>query len=277
MTSLVVIPAAAAPPAMSCSPDDWLRGRVASVNDRLELTLTDGTNLKIAGIDPPVPTPNDPELDAEASAKLAAWLDGREVLFRPVGERVDRWGRTVALVSAPTQTTTIAVGEALLDAGLARFGPGPGTGPCRRQFLAAEARARDEGLGLWADPYYAVLSATDRGAFDERSATNVVVEGVVTSVEENRFRTDLRFGGRRGYDFSVTVLPRHRKRFEAEGIALRELEGRNLRVRGLLDLRFGPRIEISSPDEIEVLGDGSRLGGTAAATRDHIPASADRH
>ena len=278
MHLVVTAPASAAPvlKTTSCSLDGALRGRVASVNERLELTLADGATLKIAGIDPPVPTPNDPELDAEARAKLAAWLDGREVLFRPVGERADRWGRTVALVSAPMETATISVGEALLDAGLARFSPGPGTRPCSNRFLAAEVRARDQKLGLWADPYYAVLSATDRGAFDEKSATNVVVEGVVTSVEQGRFRTDLHFGQRRGYDFSVTILPRHRKRFEAEGIDLRDLDGRNLRVRGLLDLRFGPRIEIASPEEIEILENAPRHEALSSVTSDQVPGPADR-
>lgn len=32
-----------------------------------------------------------------------------------------------------------------------------------------------------------------------------------------------------------------------------DLVGRTLRVRGLLDLRFGPQIEIASPDEIELI------------------------
>jgi hypothetical protein len=31
------------------------------------------------------------------------------------------------------------------------------------------------------------------------------------------------------------------------------LKGEVLRVRGLLDLRFGPQIEVSNPDEIELV------------------------
>jgi hypothetical protein len=36
---------------------------VAAVDERLDLTLADGTRLKIAGIDPVRPTPDAPERD----------------------------------------------------------------------------------------------------------------------------------------------------------------------------------------------------------------------
>jgi hypothetical protein len=34
------------------------------------------------------------------------------------------------------------------------------------------------------------------------------------------------------------------------------LIGRDLRIRGLLDMRFGPQIEIASPDAIELIAGG---------------------
>jgi hypothetical protein len=43
------------------------------------------------------------------------------------------------------------------------------------------------------------------------------------------------------------------KIFEQAGFDFEALIGRRLRVRGLLDLRFGPQIEISSADEIELI------------------------
>lgn len=43
----------------------------------------------------------------------------------------------------------------------------------------------------------------------------------------------LYFRPHQGWDFSVTIY---------------------VRVRGLLDTRFGPQIEISNPDEIEIIG-----------------------
>lgn len=225
------------------------------VNERLELVLADGKVLKIAGLDPPGPTPDDPDLDLSNAKKAAAWLAGREILYRPLSSRPDRWGRIPALAFLATQRqkAPVSIGEALIQAGFARFIPQPGTSPCRSTLLYAEARARSERLGLWADPYYAVLSAHDRDSFNEKAATNIIVEGEVQGISVGPFRTNLYFGPRRGYDFSITILPRNVTLFEAAGLKPSVLNGKKIRVRGLLDLRFGPQIEVSSPDEVELI------------------------
>ena len=59
-----------------CPDEGGPRGRVASVNERLELTLESGIRLKIAGVDPPRPTPGDPDLDvrrARPAHSMACW------------------------------------------------------------------------------------------------------------------------------------------------------------------------------------------------------------
>ena len=76
-------------------------GRVVSVDERLDLTLEDGTRLKIAGIDPARPTPDNPDLDGRARENLANWLIGQSVKFRPLQPGQDRWGRVIAMVFAP--------------------------------------------------------------------------------------------------------------------------------------------------------------------------------
>lgn len=65
----------------------------------------------------------------------------------------------------------------------------------------------------------------------------------------------LYFGPRQGWDFSVAIVPHSSKGYAAAHAAVASLTGRLVRVRGLLDTRFGPQIEISSPDEIEVIGE----------------------
>jgi hypothetical protein len=66
-------------------------------------------------------------------------------------------------------------------------------------------------------------------------------------------RTYLEFASRREPAFEVTILQRNVRKFEQAGYDFHALVGRTLRVRGLLDLRFGPQIEISSTDEIELI------------------------
>ncbi|WP_146030177.1 hypothetical protein [Methylocella silvestris] len=248
---------------------DLEKAHVISVDERLELMLDDGRRLKIAGLDPPRPTPGGPELDVETAKKLSAWLSGKPVLFRPVFTAPDRWGRIIAEVfapaGAPEGAAPISVAGAALDAGLARFESGAAGRRCRAFLLAAEGAARTAALGLWTDPYYAVIAAEDRASFAEKTGTSVIVEGRVARVEEDKFRVLLLFGERRGWDFSVTILQRNRKLFTAAGLDVSTLKDKTVRVRGLLDTRFGPQIEIERPDEIEAMTQGQ--DAAAASSR----------
>lgn len=255
-----------------CPTDGTTPGRVISVNERLELTLEDGSQLKIAGIDAPRPTPDDPDLDTTARDRLTNWLAGRDIMFRPIGAGPDRWGRIVAFVfaSAPEQigpeSARMPLGEAVIDAGLARYEAGAAARPCRAALLAAETGARASGLGLWADPYYAIIAASDRQSFAEKAGTSVIVEGRVAGVENRGSRTILSFGPRQGWGFSVRILPRNMKIFDAAGLSLAAFAGKTVRVRGLLDTHFGPHIEISNPDEVELIGQAQDATATLSGS-----------
>ncbi len=245
-------------------------GRVKTVSERLELTLEDGRLLKVSGLDPPRPTPDNPDLDIDSSVKLAGWLVGKDVAFRVLAARPDRWGRLAAEVFAPMDASTSParpLAQAAIEAGLARFEPDVAAPPCRTELLAAEARARAAALGLWADPYYAVIAAGDHDAFAEKAGTSIIVEGRVTGVDQGGCRTTLLFGPRRGWDFSVTILQRNTKIFTAAGLDLNSFKGRTIRVRGLLDMRFGPQVEVSNPDEIEAITKGKDEAGPESAPR----------
>jgi len=242
-------------------------GRVAAVNERLDLTLEDGAQLKIAGIEPVRPTPDDPERDVKAREDLASWLLGQIVEYRRLEPGHDRWGRAAAFVFAAVpggtgetgarQTQNIPllpVGESILEAGLGRYEPSIPDDPCRNALLAAEARARASGLGLWADRYYAALGPGGGEPVAELAGSTVIFEGTVSVVHVQRPRITLHLGRRPGVNFSVTLVPRNSKAFEAAISRLAGLSGQTVRARGLLDLRFGPQIEISNLDAVEVLG-----------------------
>ncbi|MGH6844344.1 MAG: thermonuclease family protein [Methylocella sp.] len=251
-----------------CPGDGSTSGKVVSVDERLELTLENGIRLKNAGVDAPRPTPGDPDLDVRARDRLSQWLGGQEIFFRPLEPGLDRWGRIVAFIFAVAPESAngpapVPVGAALIDAGLARYEPSAAARPCRSVLLAAEAGARASGLGLWADPYYAIIAAADRRSFAEKAGSSVIVEGRISGIASRRPRITLYFGPRHGWDFSVTILPRNNKIFEAAYSSLAGLTGQTVRVRGLLDTRFGPQIEISDPDEVEAVGQGQ---GTAAGS-----------
>jgi endonuclease YncB( thermonuclease family) len=245
----------------TCPPAARSSGLVVAIDDHLDLTLDEGTRLKLAGIDPPQPTPDDPDLDTRVRGELAGWLLGQEVAYMAAEPGRDRWGRLVAFAWAPAPQPAdgqsrppLSVGEALIDAGLARYEPSPAAHPCRSALLAAEASARAARLGLWADPYYAVIEAGARERFSDKAGSSIIVEGRVAGISARGGRLTFYLGPRKGLEISVTLLPSSSKAFEAAYASLAGLSGERVRVRGLLNTRFGPQIEISSPDAVEVTG-----------------------
>ena len=125
---------------------------------------------------------------------------------------------------------------------------------CRTNRLAAEEAARANGLGLWADPYYGVVAATALEDLRQRDGRFVIVEGVVRRVGQGRSRIYLDFGGREG--FTAVAATRQAKAFERAGFALAGLAGARIRVRGAMDNRFGLRMTLSAPDQIERVTQG---------------------
>ncbi|HTV31530.1 MAG TPA: OB-fold nucleic acid binding domain-containing protein [Methylocella sp.] len=239
-----------------------LHGKVAAVDERLDLLLDDGQKLKIVGVDPPRPTPQTPDLDLVSRGRLALWLTNRTIFFRLADQNIDRWDRRPAFVYAsvpaganPQGHEWLSVGEALLDAGLGRYEADIRASPCRDQLLAAEARARKAKLGLWSDPYYAVLSATDPSclaSLSEKAGTVVLVKGRIRNVTGRKPRIMLELETGRDWNLSVAIYAGG-KSFEAFHAALSDLAGRYVLVRGLLDVRYGPQIELSHPDDIDVV------------------------
>lgn len=235
---------------------------IAAVEARLELRLVDGRLLRLAGLDPPQQTPDDPDLGETARMRLGALLVGKAVSLHLLSGTHDRWGRFPALVFTTDGSGAAAglTGTAVAT-GLGRYLAEPGAHACRDALLAAEDKARLAKLGLWSDPYYALLGVDDHAAFMERSGTIVVAEGRLTGVLPSPYRTTLRFAAPTeiqsgqhqsgGHMLVATILPHAMKAFEAQKVDVHALIGQRLRFRGLLDLRFGPRIELTSPDQVE--------------------------
>jgi micrococcal nuclease len=244
--------------APSCDPDPTDSPvTIAAVSDTLDVTLADGRTLRLAGLDAPLATEGSPDLPARARDALKAWSAAPDgVVLHALGSGLDRWGRVSAQLFRKDATDAPTSGaKALILAGLARARPETVAQNCFSTLLAAEAEARAERRGLWADPRYAVLDAADTKGLAAQAGGMVLVQGFL-HLHESRGALYLALGRDRG-GFVAVVSRRDAQRFGKAGLDLADYEGTPVRLRGDLDMRFGPRLRLVDPDAIESLEPGS--------------------
>ncbi|MBK9081395.1 MAG: hypothetical protein IPL88_04610 [Rhizobiales bacterium] len=235
-----------------CAPAGGAPERIVAVTDRLEFRLADGRLVRSPGLAAaPADFLGSPAGEAARRA-LAQAAEGRAALVEPLGGP-DRWGRAPSRLFFLDERAPAEAGELALSLGAARLGDAGEAGRCGPALRKAEAAARAAGLGLWSDPYYAVLDAGDGAGLAMRDGQFVLVEGVVRRVGTGRVRVYLDFGPRRD-DFSVTILKRRAPSFQASGLTLAALAGRRVRVRGVVEAGPGPRMEIAGPGALELIG-----------------------
>jgi endonuclease YncB( thermonuclease family) len=240
---------AAAGPAMAagCNFEAQGEGRVAAVIDARSFRLQDGREVRLAGVEPAVAD----DARANRTAALAAIIAGRDVTLRGDDDAPDRYGRQAAFVflaSSETlvQSLLLAQGEALVSSTVTDK-------DCAAMLSAAEAEARLAKRGTWADPT-AIKNAESSGDILAGIGRFMVVEGKVLSVRQAGATTYLNFGHNWTRDFAVTISKRVISAFETAGIVLRSFENQRIRVRGWVETRGGPRIEVLRVGQIELLG-----------------------
>nr|WP_246412825.1 DNA-binding protein [Methylobacterium brachythecii] len=243
------MPAAAAPRIApeTCQASILREDRIDAVGPRGELVLASGTRAILDGIHWPETEPE----AAQAAAHLAGFR-GRGLAISQRGE-TDRWGRArIDAVAEPASETDepsdLATG--LVVAGLAHADAGESDLFCRIDLIAPEGQPRLARRGVWREP---VLDARDGSALATQAARFVVVEGRIVSVGERAERTYLDFVRRSAEGLTVTVTKRTWRIMRERGLTAATLRGRLVRVRGRLEVRRGPILEIASADMIEVL------------------------
>ena len=225
---------------------------VVEVIDGSTVLLEDGETVRLAGIEAPKRTSRDAASGMEPLAEkarqaLVDLVQGRRVGLATGNVPRDRYGRLRAhLVRSDDRTW---VQGALLAAGLARVHSLVDDHAAVAEMLAIERGARAERRGIWSRPRYRVRTVSEA---DEALHSFQLVEGRVKAAAVVRGRGYLNFGDDWREDFTVSIGPRDRRRFETEGIAIEDYEGRLVRVRGWVDSFNGPMIEVTHPEQIEV-------------------------
>jgi endonuclease YncB( thermonuclease family) len=231
--------------AAACTPPPQGEGHVAEIIDGRSFRLADGCEIRLAGIEPLAPTKE------ERTAALSAILAGHDVSLRGKDDAPDRYGRHAAFVYlAPSERLVQAE---LISAGQALVLPDIDESDCAASLMAAESDAMQAKRGRWA--INAVIknaeSPDDILAGVGRFA---VIEGRVLSVRQAGTTTYLNFGRSWTRDFAVTISRRTLPAFASAGIALKSLENKRIRVRGWVEGRPSPRIDVVRVGQIEVVG-----------------------
>ena len=144
-----------------------------------------------------------------------------------------------------------SIAVALLRAGYARVRPEFETRNCAPGRLAIEDVARSAVLGIWRDPEYAVTPSFETSSLRRRDGEFVVIEGIVRRVGFGRSRIYLDLAPHDGP--TIVVARKLEKAFAKAGRPLDRLTGQTIRARGVLDDRFGPRLEVTEPAMIEIM------------------------
>ena len=122
---------------------------------------------------------------------------------------------------------------------------------CRAELLSQERVARTAKIGLWGDPQYAIIQAGNLAGLLAGRGRFAVVEGKVLSVRESGGTIYVNFGRRWSQALTVTISKGQERILTGAGREPRALENRRVRVRGWIEVRTGPRIEASRPEQIE--------------------------
>lgn len=254
LISLWAVPAAAQTP--DCGLKSAQSATVTSIIDGDTVGLDDGSEVRLVGTQAPkLPLGRKGfkawPLAMEAKAAITDLTLGKTVELRYGGLRTDRHGRRLAHLFLSENGAWVQ-GE-MLAAGMARTYSFSDNRSCVREMQSREAAARAAGRGVWALAYYQLRSAAEPKQLLGLLNSFQLVEGRVTDAANVRGRIFLNFGKNYRDDFTAVISPGDARRFKNSDIDLTTLEGQRIRVRGWVESHNGPSIDVTHPEQIEIL------------------------
>jgi micrococcal nuclease len=222
---------------------------VAEVLAGDRLALADGRTARLAGIRLAA---GNAALAAQARATLAGLLADQTVRLGTGPAPLDRYGDLVAQVERADGTWLQGV---LLEQGLVLVQTRPDEVARASAMLAMERAARRQRRGLWGDPG---LGPHDASELADALGSFQIVQGRVRRVAPTEDYVYLNFGADWRFDFTIRLRRTELDaRFERAGLDVLALAGRRVEVRGLVLEAGGPLIELSHPEQLQILPEGA--------------------
>lgn len=226
----------------------------SGVIDGDTLVLEGGQEVRLTGIQAPklpLGRRNFPTwpLAPEAKTALEGLVGGRDVRLHIDGNGEDRHRRILAHVVNENGTW---LQRKMIDLGMARVYTFPDNRRLAGSLLIAERTARENRTGIWSLDYYAVRSS-DPSTLARDFGTFQLIEGTVSDVAKVRNRMYLNFGDDYRTDFTISIDRSAWSLFDETGLDPLSLSGRSVRVRGWVKDFNGPLVDVTHPEQIEVL------------------------
>jgi len=177
-------------------------------------------------------------------------LAGGGVRLEPAVPQRDRLGRT--LIEAYRLSDGLWLQGWLLRQGHARADPFSAAPRRLPALYALEAEAREAGKGLWQHAAYRLRSSSPAALLDWTGSLQIF-EGIVAAVGKGKSDLYMNFGSDWKTDTTARIARHRIKRFRNAGIALEELAGKRVRLRGWIQDWNGPFVELHTPGQLEIV------------------------
>jgi micrococcal nuclease len=236
----------------TAAPSDAARQAVTAILDGDTMALADGSRVRLAGIMAPKPPLGRPvearwRMADEAKAALSALALARVVELRPSVADTDRYGRIVAQLY---RDDGLWLQGELLRRGLARVASDVDDRALVPEMLAIERTARAARLGVWRDGFYAIRGAEEAGRFIESFQ---LVEGTIAEATKVKGQVFLNLGADWRSAFTIRIPRGALALFKEDGLDPLSWKIARVRVRGWIRLDRRPIIDVTHPEQIELL------------------------
>jgi endonuclease YncB( thermonuclease family) len=248
------------PARAECAGEDGGSSVVSEIRGGDTLILGDGRSLRLAGALIPrrgVGGDSGPGAREETERVIAGLLLGQRAALHLDAGRRDRYGRLLAQIFIEKDGQRVWVQHQIISSGLARVISSRDSRLCIAELLAAENAAREARRGYWGTGLFAVRPAGAEDLLAGLAQNYEIIEGRVENVAEVRGRTYLNFGRNWRRDFTAAISSEAARLFPGEADSLAKLKGRLVRVRGWVENVNGPSINLTHPEQLEILESGT--------------------
>ena len=223
---------------------------------RLRKPVNTAREIRLVGIQAPKFPLGRKGFKAWPLAKESKWaleklIKRKNLSIRYGGRRQDRHRRLLAHLY--DQDNKWIQGE-LLRLGMARVYSFPDNRTRVAAMLKIERVARKARRGIWDHSFYDIRTPEESA---EHIGTFQLVRGKIVNAAKVRTRVYLNFGKKWRKDFTIMLRSRARRYFRKARIDPLDLNGQTVLVRGWLRKRNGPMIEVTHPEQIEIVKEKS--------------------